>query len=78
MSRNTGRTSKTLRGARRQTVLHSVLESVRQYLPEFTLRTVVAEITRWSLKGRSCFSELAHTLGLKPSERPVLDTVIPT
>ena len=77
MSRNTGRTSKTLRGARRQTVLHSVLESVRQYLPEFTLGTVVAEITRWSLKGRSCFSELAESLGLKPPERPVLDAVLP-
>jgi hypothetical protein len=78
MSRHTGRTSKTLRGARRQTILHSVLESVRQYLPEFTLGTVVAEITRWSLKGRSCFRELAESLGLKPPERPVLDAVFPT
>ncbi len=77
MSRNTGRTSKTLRGARRQTIVHSVLESVRQYLPEFTLGTAVAEITRWSLKGRSCFSELAESLGLKPPERPVLDAVLP-
>jgi transposase len=77
MSRHTGRTSKTIRGSRRQTILHSVLESVRQYLPEFTLGTVVAEITRWSLKGRSCFSELAESLGLKPPERPVLDAVLP-
>ena len=78
MSRNTGRTSKTLRGARRQTILHSVLESIRQQLPEFTLRTVVAEITRWSHKGRSCFRELAESLGLKPPQRPVLDSVLPT
>ncbi len=77
MSRDTGRTSKTLRGARRQTILHSVLESVRQYLPEFTLGTVVAEITRWSLKGRSCFSELAEALGLEPAEQSVLDAVLP-
>ena len=78
MSRDTGRTSKTLRGARRQTILYSVLESVRQYLCEFTLGTVVAEVARWSLKGRSCFSELAESLGLTPSERPVLDAVLPS
>jgi len=77
MSRHTGRTSKTLGGARRQTILHSVLESLRQYLSEFTLGTVVAEITRWSRTGRSCFSELAHTLDLKVPERPVLDAVLP-
>ena len=77
MSRKTGRTSKTLRGARRQTILHSVLESIRQHLPEFTLGTVVAEITRWSQKGRSCFSELVESLGLKSPERPVLDAVLP-
>ena len=78
MSRNTGRTSKTLRGARRQTILHSVLESIRRQLPEFTLRTVVAEITRWSHKGRSCFRELAESPALKPPQRPVLDSVLPT
>ncbi len=77
MSRKTGRTSKTLRGARRQTILHSVLESIRQHLPEFTLGTVVAAITRWSQKGRSCFSELVESLGLKSPERPVLDAVLP-
>jgi len=64
--------------ARRQTILHSILESIRQYLPEFTLGTVVAEIARWSLKGRSCFRELARSLGLEPPERPVLDAVLPT
>ena len=77
MSRNTGRTSKTLRGARRQTILHSVLESIRQHLSEFTLGTVVAEVKRWSQAGRSRFIELAESLGLKPPERPVLDAVLP-
>ncbi len=77
MSRKTGRTSKTLRGARRQTVLHSVLESIRQHLPEFTLGTVVAEIKRWSQAGRSRFNELAESLGLTPPGRPVLDAVLP-
>ena len=62
MARKTGRTSKTLRGARRQTVLTSVLESLRQYLPDFTLSTVVEEIARWSARGRSCFSDLLAKL----------------
>ena len=43
-ARKTGRTSKTLRGARRQTILVSVLESLRQQLPTFTLSAVIGEI----------------------------------
>ena len=39
MARNTGRTSKTVPGARRQTVIVSVLESLRQHLSTFTLST---------------------------------------
>jgi hypothetical protein len=42
-----GRTGKTLCGARQQTITHSVLQSVRQYLPEYTLGTVVVEIIRF-------------------------------
>ncbi len=78
MSRKTGRTNKTQSGARRQTILYSVLESIRRYLPEFTLERVVAEIERWSINGRSCFSELAEAMGLTPSEQSVLDAVLPT
>jgi len=77
MSRKTGRTSKTLRGARRQTILHSVLESIRQHLAEFTLGTVVAEVKRWSQAGRSRFIQLAESLDLKSPERPILDAVLP-
>lgn len=36
-ARKTGRTSKTVVGARRQTLIVSVLESLRLYLPTFTL-----------------------------------------
>ena len=43
-ARKTGRTSKSLRGARRQTILVSVLESLRQQLPTFTLSAVIGEI----------------------------------
>ena len=40
-ARDTGRTNKTVAGARRQTVIVSVLESLRQHLPTFTLSTVI-------------------------------------
>jgi hypothetical protein len=76
-ARKTGRTSKTLAGARRQSVVCSVLESLRTQLPQFTLGSVVAEVVRWSHVGRSCFLELAARLGLKPPEHSVLDRVMP-
>jgi hypothetical protein len=53
-ARKTGRTSKTLVGARRQTILVSVLESLRLYLPTFTLGGVMEEIKRWQQAGQSC------------------------
>jgi hypothetical protein len=63
-ARDTGRTNKTALGARRQTVIVSVLESLRQHLSSFTLSNVIAEIRRWSETGRSCFARLAEKLGL--------------
>jgi len=77
MARDTGRTNKTVRGARRQTVLSSVLESLRQYLPSFTLSTVVEEIRRWSICGRSCFAELLSKLNLTCPDESILDTLLP-
>ena len=65
-ARKTGRTNKTLVGARRQTIIVSVLESLRLYLPTFTLASVIAEIQRWSTTGRSCFEELLEKLGPGP------------
>ncbi len=76
-ARKTCRTNKTLRGARRQSILYSVLESLRKQLCEFTLGTVVAEVLRWSEVGRSCFAELAEKLGLRLGEHSVLDAVLP-
>jgi hypothetical protein len=76
-ARQTGRANKTLQGARRQSIVHSVLESLRQQLPGFTLSTVVAEVLRWTQVGRSCFTELAEKLGPSRNERSVLDTVLP-
>jgi transposase len=76
-ARDTGRTNKTLRGARRQTILVSVLESLRLYLPEFTLTSVVAEIKRWWQCGQSCFTTLLKQQQLQVSEKPVLDALLP-
>src|ERR1700683_4925702 len=64
-ARKTGRTNKTAAGARRQSILASVLESLRLYLPTYTLQSVIEEVQRWSLTGRSCFEELLEKLRLK-------------
>ena len=76
-ARKTGRTNKTLRGARRQTIVSSVLESLRKQLPSYTLATVVAEILRWSNAGLSCFAELVARLRLKPLHKSILDQLLP-
>jgi hypothetical protein len=76
-ARKTGRTNKTLVGARRQTILTSVLESLRLYLTTFTLTSVLAEIQRWIENGRSCFTELLEKLDLSSPQQSVLDRVLP-
>ena len=77
MARKTGRTNKTVKGARRQTILSSVLESLRLYLTAFTLSNVIAEVQGWVEMGRSCFEELVEKLGLDQSEESILDQVLP-
>lgn len=76
-ARDTGRTNKTLRGARRRTVIVSVLESLRQYLAMFTLSSVIDEIRRWSATGQSCFSNLARKFPLSPRDTTLLDLIYP-
>lgn len=53
--RDAGRTSKTTAGARRRSVITSVLESLRVNLPQFTLQNVLDEITPWLRSGISLF-----------------------
>jgi len=55
--RDAGRTSKTAAGARRRSVITSVLESLRVNLSPFTLRSVVDEATRWMKDGISLFKQ---------------------
>jgi hypothetical protein len=76
-ARDTGRTNKKPSGCRRQSILYSVFASLRKQLPQYTLETVVSEAQRWWTQGRSCFWELADSLGLPPPETWVLDKVLP-
>ena len=77
MARETGRASKTFRGARRRTILVSVLESLRQQLATFTLSSIINEILHWSDAGQSCFTRLLAKLHLTPPGKSILDTVLP-
>jgi transposase len=77
-ARKMGRTSKTIPGARRQTILTSVLESLRLYLKTFTLAKVIEEVQDWSATGRSCFEELLGKLGLRVPIPSILEQVLPT
>jgi hypothetical protein len=76
-ARKTGRTNKTVHGARRQTIVTSVLESLRLYLSSFTLSKVIEEVGGWLASGRSCFEELLEKLGLPKPTESILDKVLP-
>ena len=76
-ARKTGRTNKTLVGARRQTIIVSVLEWLRLYLPKFTLGAVMAEIQRWQQAGQSCFTKLLRRMKLPQPTESILDKVMP-
>ncbi len=76
-ARDTGRANKTPVGARRQTIIVSVLESLRVYLKTFTLANVIAEIERWRQAEESCFSKLLRKLKLKVPDQSILNQLIP-
>jgi transposase len=54
--RKANRTNKTATGAHRRSVIVSVLESLRLNLKDFSLTTVLEEVTRWMQKGVSLFA----------------------
>jgi hypothetical protein len=66
--RETCRGSKTVHGGRRRTVVVSVLDSLRVHLPQFTLRSVLQELSRWAETGVSRFQELSASLSLPPPD----------
>lgn len=57
MARKTARTSKTEAGAKRRSVIMSVLASLSKRLERFTLDRVVSELSNWFETGRSVFQD---------------------
>ena len=78
-ARDTGRTNKSPAGTRRQTIVTTVLESLRLYLKTYTLRSVLEELERWQVNGQSCFARLLKKLKLpaSPSATPIIDQLFP-
>jgi transposase len=56
-ARKAARTSKTERGAKRRSIIASVLGSLRRVLAEFALKSVLEEVGRWCKAGVSRFRE---------------------
>jgi hypothetical protein len=54
-ARKCDQASKTVRGARRRTIIVSTMESVRYFVRTYTLATITAEILSWTANGVSCF-----------------------
>jgi hypothetical protein len=61
-ARKTGRTSKTPNGAKRRSIITSVLRSIGKQVESFTLDNVIAEVKSWMIQGRSCFQQQADKL----------------
>jgi transposase len=77
-ARDTGRTNKSHSGTRRQTIVTTVLESLRLYLKTFTLGSVLEELQRWWTNGQSCFAKLLKKHRRKyPSGTPIIDQLFP-
>jgi hypothetical protein len=76
-ARKTGRTNKTYAGARRQTIIVSVLESLRCFLPTFNVVTIIAEIQTWLDTGQSGFERLCEKLRLSAPATKRLDNLFP-
>jgi transposase len=75
--RRTDQTSRSVSGARRRTILASVLESLRTRLPQIDLRSVLNEVAAWATSGLSCFGQALKALGLAPLEQSPLDQLVP-
>ena len=62
LARRTGRTNKTPRGAKRQSIISSVLQSVGKQVERFQLQSIIDEIARWTAVGQSCFDSMRDAL----------------
>jgi transposase len=70
-ARKTGRTSKTQARVKRRSVIKSVLISLGQNLPEFTLHGILAEVTRWCRTGIVLFRRQLQKLRAATNRRPI-------
>ena len=72
--RQANQTSQSEWGAQRRSILTSVLVSLRQQLPKFTLEGVVREVIRWRRAGESLFKAQLAALraGLPPPHVPAV------
>jgi hypothetical protein len=76
-NRRTDQTTRSVPGARRRTILTSVLESLRTRLPVFDGQSVLTEVSQWFRTGVSCFGRLLKKLGLPPQDHSPLDVLVP-
>lgn len=76
LDRRTGRTSKTVPGARRRTVIGSVLDSLRVSLEKLTLRGVLEELRRYTPAGIDCFRRLAEACTLPAPTRAGAESLL--
>lgn len=60
MARKTGRTSKTPAGAKRRSIISSVLRSIGKQIDSFTLTGVIEEVKQWMIRGKSSFEDVAN------------------
>jgi transposase len=77
LARETGRTSKTVAGARRRSPITRVLESLRKYLRKTTLASLIEEVTSWEERGGSCFARAVRRIAKSKHKVGVLDAVLP-
>lgn len=56
-ARNNYQTSKTKRGAQRRSIIASILTSLRQNMPTYTLQSITEEVVRWRTAGVSLFQQ---------------------
>lgn len=85
LARKTCRTSKTAQGAKRRSIISSVLQSIGKQLETFTLESVIDEAKRWLSAGQSCFQAQVEAQGLSPpatsdsgDKKPLLDRLVLT
>lgn len=76
LDRRTGRTSKTVPGARRRTVIGSVLDALRVSLEKLTLRGVLEELSRRTPAGIDCFRRLAEACTLPAPTRAGAESLL--